>query len=623
VTKTLLEDLYLPFKPKRNSKASAAKAAGLQPLADQLCADTSVNPEYIANAFINKKLGILTTAQALAGAQQIIIESLAENSPLLAELRQWLTSNGQLIVKVKRGKKDLQSNFRDYFDYSEAVNKVPSHRILAIYRGVKASVLKLKITAQNHNSSHPLKRTEQYLIPNRERRSQDYWLKGTAEEAWQTKLLPQLEADISKQLRESADTDSIKVFATNLTDLLMAAPAGQKVTLGLDPGLRSGVKVVVISGTGKLLAQAVIYPHAPQKQWQNALSHLKQLVEKYRVELVSIGNGTASRETEQLVTELQLLIVADLVCVVVSEAGASVYSASELASREFPDVDVSIRGAISIARRLQDPLAELVKIDPKAIGVGQYQHDVNQKSLLAKLATVTEDCVNKVGVNLNSASVQLLTQVAGINQRIAENIVEFRETTGEFRDRKCLLKVPRLGDKAFQQCAGFLRLQNPRQPLDNSAVHPESYPLVERMAASAELTSARLIGNQSAIDAIDAATFYAQYGQYTVTDTLIELAKPARDPRPKFKTATFDATVNSVSDLQLGMSLEGVITNVTNFGAFVDIGVHQDGLVHISQLADQFVKDPHQIVKTGQIVQVKVLEVDESRKRIALSMKSR
>ncbi len=620
LSKTEIEDLYLPFKPKRNSKASLAKQAGLQPLADKILSSASVNPEFIARDFVAKDRAIDNIAQALSGAQQIIIEQLSEDAQLLGQLRHWLTGNGYLKVQVKRGKNDPQSKFRDYFDYSEAFNKIPAHRALAIFRGIKESVLKLQLTPPAHNALYPIKLIEQQLLAANSRRSQDYWLKQLAAEAWQAKLQPQLESDLVKSLKERSEYQSIEVFADNLSALLMAAPAGQKITLGLDPGLRSGVKVAVISSTGRLLAHCVIYPHAPQKKWQEALHKLQNLVEKHQITLISIGNGTASRETEQLVKELQDNTHLDFISVVVSEAGASVYSASELASKEFPDIDVSIRGAISIARRLQDPLAELVKIDPKAIGVGQYQHDVNQKALHEKLATVTEDCVNKVGVNINSASVQLLTQVSGISQSIAENIVAIRDAKGAFKNRHALLEVPRLGAKAYQQCAGFLRIQNLDQPLDNSAVHPESYALVKKMADSAQVTSAQLIGNQALLQQLDVAQLSAQFGQYTVADIITELAKPGRDPRPEFKTATFDAEVNTLADLEQGMLLEGVITNVTNFGAFVDIGVHQDGLVHISQLAKQFVKDPQQVVKTGQIVQVKIIEVDLQRKRASLTM---
>ena len=436
------------------------------------------------------------------------------------------------------------------------------------------------------------------------------------------KLQPQLESELSKTLKESADADSIEVFATNLKDLLMAAPAGEQVTMGLDPGLRSGVKIAVLSSTGDLIDQSVVYPHAPQKKWPGAVTELSRLIEKHQITLLSIGNGTASRESEQLAKEIQTTCKQPFVIVVTSEAGASVYSASELASREFPDVDVSIRGAISIARRLQDPLAELVKIEPKAIGVGQYQHDVNQKALHLKLSAVVEDCVNSVGVNLNSASVQLLTQVAGISQSIAENIVHCRETEGEFTSRSALLKVPRLGTKSYRQCAGFLRLRHSKQPLDNSSVHPESYPLVEKMAAQVNVSSAQLIANQTLLSQLNIEQLCdQQFGLYTINDTIAELAKPGRDPRPAFKMAVFDDAVNTITDLEPQMHLEGVVTNVTNFGAFVDIGVHQDGLVHLSELANHFVKDPHQVVKTGQIVKVTVLQVDTTRRRIALSMK--
>ncbi len=620
--KTELEDLYLPYKPKRSSKASIAREANLQPLANQILGNNSVNPQFISKDFINPAKNIHDSQAALDGAEQIIIEQLSENADLLKQLRLWMHRNALLNVSVKRGKKDQQSKYRDFFESSQAYRQVPPHRTLAIARGVKEGVLKMQIQAPQDSAQIPLKHIASALHISHNRRSQDYWLQQVASNAWQQKLQPQIESDLSKTLKEQAEQSSIDVFATNLTDLLMAAPAGQKVTMGLDPGLRNGVKLAIIGATGELLDSAVIYPHAPQRQWQQALGKLQALVNKYKVALVAIGNGTASRETEQLVKELASQCESPFDSLIVSEAGASVYSASELASIEFPTVDVSIRGAISIARRLQDPLSELVKIDPKAIGVGQYQHDVNQKALNEKLANVVEDCVNKVGVNLNNASVQLLTQVAGINSKIAQNIVAIRDERGAFKDRKALLKVPGLGAKSYQQCAGFLRLINPTQPLDNSAVHPESYPLVTKMAASLKLKPADLVGNIANVERLDANQFCdQQFGKYTVADTLAELAKPGRDPRPEFKTSKFDDSVNKIEDLSTGMMLEGIVSNVTHFGAFVDIGVHQDGLVHISQLADQFVKDPHQIVKAGQIVQVRVTEVDVQRKRIALSMK--
>ncbi len=619
--KTQIEDLYLPFKPKRNSKASIAKKAGLGTLATQLLSEQSHNPDFIAQSFLNPALGITNIQGALEGAEQIILEHLSENATLLGQLRPWLTRNAVLEVKVKKAKNDPQSKFRDYFDFKQALNKTPSHRALAVFRGITEGVLTLKIVAPEHLESHPARLIEGQLL-HAQRRAQDYWLRQLAQRAWLLKLQPQLESELSKTLKESADADSIEVFATNLKDLLMAAPAGEQVTMGLDPGLRSGVKIAVLSSTGDLIDQSVVYPHAPQKKWPGAVTELSRLIEKHQITLLSIGNGTASRESEQLAKEIQTTCKQPFVIVVTSEAGASVYSASELASREFPDVDVSIRGAISIARRLQDPLAELVKIEPKAIGVGQYQHDVNQKALHLKLSAVVEDCVNRVGVNLNSASVQLLTQVAGISQSIAENIVHCRETEGEFTSRSALLKVPRLGTKSYRQCAGFLRLRHSKQPLDNSSVHPESYPLVEKMAAQVNVSSAQLIANQTLLSQLNIEQLCdQQFGLYTINDTIAELAKPGRDPRPAFKMAVFDDAVNTITDLEPQMHLEGVVTNVTNFGAFVDIGVHQDGLVHLSELANHFVKDPHQVVKTGQIVKVTVLQVDTPRRRIALSMK--
>lgn len=620
--KTELEDLYLPFKPKRSSKASLARDAGLAPLAEQLLASDSVNPEYISRNFIDRAKQVTDTQQALVGAEQIIIEKLSENADLLKELRLWMHNNALLTVKVKRGKNDPQSKFRDFFDYSQAYKQVPPHRVLAIFRGVKEGILKLQIQAPEQSNPPALRFISSQLITRHKKRSQDYWLQLVANNAWHQKLHPQIESDLSKLIKEQAEQASMDVFATNLSDLLLAAPAGQKITMGLDPGLRNGVKLAVLAATGELLESAVIYPHAPQKKWQQAIDQLHALIIKHRIQLIAIGNGTASRETHQLVKELSSVCDIPFDSLIVSEAGASVYSASEVASQEFPDVDVSIRGAISIARRLQDPLSELVKIDPKAIGIGQYQHDLNQKALGEKLANVVEDCVNKVGVNLNNASVQLLTQVAGINTKIAQNIVDVRNAQGAFSDRKALLKIPGLGAKSYQQCAGFLRLVNPKQPLDNSAVHPESYSLVNKMADSLGISPAQLVGNPEKVAQLDALKFSDnQFGHYTVADTIAELAKPGRDPRPEFKTSKFDDSVNSIQDLSIDMRLEGVISNVTHFGAFVDIGVHQDGLVHISQLANQFVKDPHQIVKAGQIVQVRVTEVDVSRKRIALSMK--
>lgn len=622
-TKVLLEDLYLPYRPKRRTKAQTAREAGLEPLALQLL-NTPCDPIQAARAFVNPEKEITDTDAALAGAQQIVIEQLSEQAELLQRLRAWLWQNGIINVSVARGKASENSKFRDYYDHQEAIRGMPSHRALAMFRGNKEGELKITLLPPESMMKEPIHTITQHCRIPAGKGLRELWLQNCVEQTWSQKLHKQIENDLLKRLREEAETEAINVFARNLKDLLLAAPAGQKITLGLDPGLRTGVKVAVVDATGKLLDHGNIYPHAPHKRWDESLNTLAKLAAKHKISLISIGNGTASRETEQLVKDLSKKHPElNLTAVIVSEAGASVYSASELASREFPDLDVTIRGAVSIARRLQDPLAELVKIDPKAIGVGQYQHDVDQKALAGSLESVVEDGVNHVGVDLNTASCELLSQVAGLNRTTAQNIIDYRDKQGRFTDRKQLLKVPRLGAKAFEQCAAFLRIREGKQPLDNSAVHPEAYSLVDKMAASLRCKTAELIGNSELIKTLSAQQFIsAQYGVYTVNDVILELEKPGRDPRPEFKTAQFAEGVETLKDLQVDMQLEGVITNVTNFGAFVDIGVHQDGLVHISQLADQFVKDPHSIVKTGDIVQVRVTEVDEARRRIALSMKS-
>ncbi len=622
-TKVLLEDLYLPYRPKRRTKAQTAREAGLEPLALQLL-NTPCDPIQAARAFVNPEKEITDTDAALAGAQQIVIEQLSEQAELLQRLRIWLWQNGIINVSVARGKASENSKFRDYYDHQEAIRGMPSHRALAMFRGNKEGELKITLLPPESMMKEPIHTITQHCRIPAGKGLRELWLQNCVEQTWSQKLHKQIENDLLKRLREEAETEAINVFARNLKDLLLAAPAGQKITLGLDPGLRTGVKVAVVDATGKLLDHGNIYPHAPHKRWDESLNTLAKLAAKHKISLISIGNGTASRETEQLVKDLSKKHPElNLTAVIVSEAGASVYSASELASREFPDLDVTIRGAVSIARRLQDPLAELVKIDPKAIGVGQYQHDVDQKALAGSLESVVEDGVNHVGVDLNTASCELLSQVAGLNRTTAQNIIDYRDKQGRFTDRKQLLKVPRLGAKAFEQCAAFLRIREGKQPLDNSAVHPEAYSLVDKMAASLRCKTAELIGNSELIKTLSAQQFIsAQYGVYTVNDVILELEKPGRDPRPEFKTAQFAEGVETLKDLQVDMQLEGVITNVTNFGAFVDIGVHQDGLVHISQLADQFVKDPHSIVKTGDIVQVRVTEVDEARRRIALSMKS-
>ena len=622
-TKVRLEDLYLPYRPKRRTKAQAAREAGLEPLALKLL-NTPCDPQQAAYPFINLEKQIADADAALAGAQQILIEQFSEQAELLERLRTWLWHNGIINVSVARGKASDNSKFRDYYDHQEAIRNMPSHRALAMFRGNKEGELKITLLPPEAMIKDPIQAiAAQNHIP-AGKGVHALWLQNCVELTWSQKLHKQIENDLLKRLRDEAETEAIAVFARNLKDLLLAAPAGQKVTLGLDPGLRTGVKVAVVDSTGKLLDHGNIYPHAPHKKWDESVSTLAKLAAKHKVSLISIGNGTASRETEQLVKELSKRHPElNLTAVIVNEAGASIYSASELASREFPDLDVTIRGAVSIARRLQDPLAELVKIEPKAIGVGQYQHDVDQKALVGSLENVVEDGVNHVGVDLNTASCELLSQVAGLNRTTAQNIIDYRDKQGRFTDRKQLLKVHRLGAKAFEQCAAFLRIRDGKQPLDNSAVHPEAYPLVDKMALTLRCKTAELIGNSALIKTLSAQQFISdQYGEYTVNDVIAELEKPGRDPRPEFKTAQFAEGVETLKDLQIGMQLEGVITNVTNFGAFVDIGVHQDGLVHISQLADKFVKDPHSIVKTGDIVQVHVTEVDEARRRIALSMKS-
>ncbi|MBY4675597.1 Tex family protein [Marinobacterium arenosum] len=616
-SKGRLEDLYLPYRPKRRSKAEKAREAGLEPLAERLLQEPSANPQQVAKPFVQGD--IASTEDALEGARQILIERFAEDAELLGNLRRWLQQQGELQVRAARGKADDNSKFRDYFDYREPLRKVPSHRALAILRGHQEGILRYSLLPPEGLEQEGSTRIGRHW------RLQGRWLLDCAEQCWKQKLQPQLENDLIKQLREQAEQEAIKVFADNLKDLLLAAPAGPRATLGLDPGLRTGVKVAVVDATGKLLDTATIYPHVPKKQWDQSLATLTALTKKHRVELISIGNGTASRETEQLARELvKQLPAQQLTAVMVSEAGASVYSASETAAAEFPQLDVSLRGAVSIARRLQDPLAELVKIEAKAIGVGQYQHDVDQNRLADSLAAVVEDCVNHVGVDVNTASAELLSQVAGLNRATAANIVAYRDQHGRFQDRKQLLKVARLGPKAFEQCAGFLRIQDGDNPLDNSAVHPESYPLVARLAEQLNCTLAELVGDRQRLQQVQQALKLAlaeQFGQYTVTDVLNELEKPGRDPRPEFRAAQFADGVETLADLAPGMALEGVVTNVTNFGAFVDIGVHQDGLVHISQLADRFVSDPRELVKAGDIVQVRVLEVDQNRRRISLTMK--
>lgn len=622
-SKSTLEDLYLPYRPKRRTKAQKAREAGLEPLALQLLKGGNDTPQSLAGLFVDASKGIDNIEQALDGARNILIEQFAEQASLVGKLREWFWRQGVLRSKLVKGKEQEGAKFRDYFEYSEGIRKVPSHRALALMRGNNEGILRLQLALEDSDSQYPAEQIRRVHQLNPEQNSAGLWLSETISQCWKQKLQSSLESDLLKRLRELAEAEAIRVFGRNLHDLLLAAPAGPRATIGLDPGLRTGVKVAVVDSTGKLLEHCAIYPHAPKKQWDQSLATLAKLAQKHNAELISIGNGTASRETEQLAKELISKHPAlGLTAVMVNEAGASVYSASEQAAKEFPDLDVTIRGAVSIARRLQDPLAELVKIEPKAIGVGQYQHDVDQNQLGQQLDAVVEDCVNSVGVDINTASVELLTQVAGLNATTARNIVAYRDEQGRFNNRSQLKKVSRLGPKAFEQCAGFLRIRAGDNPLDNSAVHPEAYALVKQIASVLNCKQDALIGNAEQLASLNPQQFVSdQFGEYTVKDVLQELEKPGRDPRPEFRTAQFTEGVETLNDLEPGMTLEGVITNVTNFGAFVDIGVHQDGLVHISQLANRFVKDPHELVKAGDIVQVRVVEVDIARKRIGLSMK--
>jgi uncharacterized protein len=631
-TKTLLEDLYLPYKPKRHTKAQKARDAGLEPLADALLTNRALIPREYALQFVNPELGIANISSALEGAQHIIMERVSEDANLLSELRERIWQQGILRSEVIKAKENEAEKFKDYFDYSEAIHKIPSHRALAIFRGRNEDMLNVTLLpGADEKEAHQL--YTQFVMkhlninrtgsPLEDCQSCDAWLAETARLTWKIKLFTRIDIDLKVRLREAAEQEAIRVFAHNLRDLLLAAPAGAKATMGLDPGIRTGVKVAVVDTTGKLLTTDTIYPHPPRKAWDESIEILAKLIAKHQVNLVSIGNGTGSRETDQLVADLMKRYPElKFSKIMVSEAGASVYSASELAAKEFPELDVSLRGAVSIARRLQDPLAELVKIEAKAIGVGQYQHDVNQVQLAKSLDAVVEDCVNAVGVDVNTASVALLKQVSGLNNTISENIVAFRNENGAFSNRKQLKKVPRLGEKAYEQAAGFLRIMNGENPLDASAVHPEAYPVVNAIIEKSGKSIRDIIGQSSFLRNLNPKDFTNEFfGIPTVTDILLELEKPGRDPRPEFKSAQFKEGVESISDLKVGMELEGVVTNVANFGAFVDIGVHQDGLVHISQLADVFVKDPRDVVKAGQMVKVKVVEVDVARKRIALTMK--
>jgi uncharacterized protein len=650
-TKQRLEDLYLPYKPKRRTKAMIAREAGLDGLATALLVEPSLHPEVEAAKYLKPPFksdevenpGVPDVKAALDGARQILMEQFAEDAELLGALREHLLAHAYMVSKVAAGKEEAGAKFRDYFDYSEPIRNVPSHRGLALFRGRKEEFLQLslKLPEELAEAEAARKATEAGTTPAAaainacERkiavrfsvadkgRPADSWLQQTVRWTWQVKLVWQLEGELFAAMRERAEEEAIRVFAQNLHDLLLAAPAGPRATMGLDPGLRTGVKVAVVDRTGKLLDTATVYPHVPRNDWEGALRELAGLVLKHGVDLISIGNGTASRETDKLAAELvKKLPDAKVTKIVVSEAGASVYSASELASREFPNLDVSLRGAVSIARRLQDPLAELVKIDPKSIGVGQYQHDVSQTKLARSLDAVVEDCVNAVGVDVNTASPPLLARISGLSASLAEGIVRHRDENGAFADREALKKVPRLGAKTFEQAAGFLRILGGTNPLDISAVHPEAYSVVERILADVGRPLAQVMGDSQVLKRVDAARYTDEhFGLPTVQDIVRELEKPGRDPRPEFKTAAFQDGIEDLKDLNPGMLLEGVVTNVTNFGAFIDIGVHQDGLVHVSMMSHKFIKDPRELVKAGDVVKVKVLEVDLQRRRIALTMK--
>lgn len=628
-SKTRLEDLYLPFKPKRRTKGQIAIEAGLEPLVEAVLVDRNADIEALAAGYLNLEAGFADTKAVLEGARYILMERYAEDAELLRKIREHLSQNSVLESRVIAGKEKEGAKFRDYFEHNEPLAKVPSHRALAMLRGRNEGFLSLSMNAdpaaEAGQGSYCEVIISEHLGLKLGESSVDQWLKTVVTATWRIKIALQMETEFISQMRERAEAEAIKVFARNLGDLLMAAPAGAKATMGLDPGLRTGVKVAIVDNTGKLVAHTTIFPHAPQNLWDKSIRTLANLAQMHKVELIAIGNGTASRETDKLAGELIASLKdsqPQLTKVMVSEAGASVYSASELAALEFPELDVSIRGAVSIARRLQDPLAELVKIEPKSIGVGQYQHDVSQSQLSSSLEAVVEDCVNGVGVDLNMASVPLLSQVAGLNKTLAKNVVDYRDANGAFKNRKELLKVPRLGPKAFEQAAGFLRIRDGDNPLDMSAVHPEAYALVETIAKTKQVELTSLIGNSDLLRNIKPQEFTTpEFGLPTVTDILSELDKPGRDPRGEFKTAKFKDGVEELKDLKPEMILEGVVTNVTNFGAFVDIGVHQDGLVHISSLTDKFITDPHTVVKAGDVVKVKVMEVDVERRRIGLSMR--
>jgi uncharacterized protein len=625
-TKTELEDLYLPYKKKRRTKGQIAKEAGLEPLADALKDDPTQDPETLAAEYLNPEAEINDTKAALDGARYILMERFAEDATLLGRLREFMWQNGQVQARVIEGKQNEGEKFQDYFEHDENINKVPSHRALAMFRGRNEGILSLSLVIPDEDpragGSGAQMVAEQFDIDDQSRPA-DKWLMEVCRWTWRIKLLTHIETDLFSRIRETSEQGAIDVFAKNLKDLLLAAPAGPKATIGLDPGLRTGVKVACVDATGKVLDHCTIYPTPPQNKIRESEQVLVAMCAKFNVELIAIGNGTASRETERFVKDmLKQYPQIKAQAVVVNESGASIYSASEFAAKEYPDLDVTIRGAISIAHRLQDPLAELVKIDPKSIGVGQYQHDVSQVALARQLDAVVEDCVNGVGVDLNTASSPLLARVSGLNTTIANNIVAFRDANGAFESRKQLKDVPRLGPKAFEQAAGFLRIMNGTDPLDRSGVHPEAYSVVKKIVQSSSKTVADVIGDTSFLKALNAADYTDEtFGVPTVTDIIKELDKPGRDPRPEFKTATFQDGVEKLSDLRPNMTLEGVVTNVTHFGAFVDVGVHQDGLVHISALSHTFVDDPSKVVKAGQIVKVKVMDVDVQRKRIALSMR--
>ncbi|ELA6589823.1 RNA-binding transcriptional accessory protein [Vibrio alginolyticus] len=626
-SKTRLEDLYLPYKPKRRTKGQIAIEASLEPLADQLWNHPQTKPESEASKYLDADKGIADTKAALDGARAIIMERIAEDANLLEKIRNHLNRNAELVSRVVEGKEQEGEKFKDYFNHNEPLSKVPSHRALAMLRGRNEGFLTLAMNADPEQEEGARQSYCETIIADHygvtlSSAPADTWRKQVISWAWRIKVSMHMETELMGAMKERAEIEAIEVFATNLKDLLMAAPAGPRATLGLDPGLRTGSKIAVVDSTGKVLATETIYPHPPQKQYDKSAQIVEQLVRKYNVDLIAIGNGTASRETDSFVADVIKRGNLKVQKIIVSEAGASVYSASELAAKEFPNMDVSLRGAVSIARRLQDPLAELVKIDPKSIGVGQYQHDVSQSMLAKRLDAIVEDCVNAVGVDVNTASAALLTRVAGLSSTIAQNIVDFRDENGRFEARTTLKKVPRLGPKAFEQCAGFLRIMDGKNPLDASAVHPEAYPVVKAISEKNNKDIKALIGDSSFLKGLHAVDYTDDnFGVPTITDIIKELDKPGRDPRPEFKTATFAEGVNSVSDLEPGMILEGVVSNVANFGAFVDIGVHQDGLVHISALTDRYVSDPREVVKAGDIVKVKVMEVDVQRKRIGLSMR--